>query len=105
MQKYVDNSDLVGARKGTSLLGKINGKEIGSVTYIVPGVCTYTKSYRLVTFKDDPSQAGMIYYAQQGKVDYTPLKKTAVETSKALGNAAKYTLTGVALFFLSLVLN
>ena len=105
LQKYVDNTDVAGAKKGTSLLGVLNGKEVGSITYTVPGVCTYTKSYRLVTFKDDPSQAGMIYYAQKGKVDYEPLKETAVQASKALKTTAEYALAGVALFFLSLVYN
>ena len=87
------------------MLGVLNGKEVGSITYTVPGVCTYTKSYRLVTFKDDPSQAGMIYYAQKGKVDYEPLKETAVQVSKALKTTVGYALAGVALFFLSLVCN
>ncbi len=105
LQKYIDNSDVIGAKKGTSLLGEINGKGIDSVTYTIPGVCKYTKSYRLVTFKDDPSQAGMIYYAQQGKVDYTPLKETAVETSKALGNATKYAVAGFVMIFFSLAFN
>ena len=105
LQKYVDNTDVVGAKKGTSLLGAINDKEVGSITYTVPGVCKYTKSYRLVTFKDDPSQAGMIYYVQQGKIDFTPLKETAVEVSKALKTASEYALAGIALFFFSLLYN
>ena len=84
LQKYVDNYPDSGAKKGTSLLAAINGKSIGDITVKIPGVCNYTKSYRLITFTD-PSEAGMIYYADQKKLDFSPLKQTAVESIRAAG--------------------
>ena len=84
LQKYVDNYPDSGAKKGTSLLAAINGKSIGDITVKIPGVCNYTKSYRLITFTD-PSEAGMIYYADQKKLDFSPLKQTAVESVRAAG--------------------
>ena len=84
LQKYVDNINVPGeAVKGTSLLAELNGKSVGDITYNFPGICTYTKSYRLVTFKD-PSQAGMIYYAERSRVDFSPLKQTVTDTANAL---------------------